>query len=92
MIRRAVPALLALLALSACAERPFVNAYPADLAKLAAADLAFDVCYPAGADPAEIRAVAEEVCADRGLTAQALVSNRWQCRVTAPHTTRFACR
>lgn len=82
----------AALSLSACSERPFVDAYPAELSRMLPAEIEFDVCYPGGADPAEIQRLADETCADRQMRAEAVHHNRWQCRMTAPHSTRFRCR
>lgn len=87
------PLLLALLlALAACTERPFVDAYPSQLALMPPESISFAVCHADGADPAEIARLAQEVCEDRKLVAQPVGALRWQCRMTAPHRALYRCQ
>lgn len=49
------------------------------------------VCHGGNPQWAEVTALAEEQCAVHGLKSVFMVTQRWQCRATAPHRSNFMC-
>lgn len=91
-----IPAMLA-----GCAEEPFVDTWARknpnvllDVRK-PVSDLFtygwFDVCYADKTPFSDVLARARQECGSYGLETRTLQTQRWQCRVSAPHMTRFSC-
>ncbi len=88
---RKLAAACLILALTACAERPFLDASPAEMAALKPGQ-GFPVCYAPGTPRAEIDAVAVEACGTKRLRAERLGVQKAQCAVTAVHKAWYTCR
>lgn len=87
--------LLATLAVTGCAEEPFAKRdIDTNLDKPVNEVLTegwVQVCYGDTAPWSEVEAVAAEACGDYGYLASFKHSQRYQCRMTAPHLAVFTC-
>jgi hypothetical protein len=94
-MRRTAISACAVLVLSGCAERPFVQTkYEAIIPKPAVTGrmrTGFDICYADGATDQQIWELARETCADFRLQPELQRDIKWQCKMTAPHIARFSC-
>lgn len=84
--------------LAGCAEDPFIdtgintNTISMDKPKDTLVETGtFRICHASETPLSEVVAAAEERCGGYGLSTVQGITNRWQCRMSAPHTTHFAC-
>jgi len=87
--------LLATLAVTGCAEAPFAEReISTTLDKPSTQVLtsgSVKVCYSDTAPWTEIEAAAADACGDYGYLASFSYTQRYQCRMTAPHQALFSC-
>lgn len=87
--------LLATLAVTGCAEQPFVEREISTALDKPVNTVTQNgqvrVCYADTAPWAEVEAAAAEACADYGYLATFNYTQRYQCRITAPHQALFTC-
>lgn len=87
--------LLATLAVTGCAEEPFANrqidTYLDKPLNTVTTDGEVTVCHADSAPWAQVEAVAADACGAYGYLASHAYTRRYQCRLTAPHESLFAC-
>lgn len=87
--------LLATLAVAGCAEEPFaqreISIYPDKPINTVTTNGQVTVCHADSAPWAEVEAVAADACGAYGYLASHRYTQRYQCRITAPHQALFTC-
>lgn len=80
---------------SACAEDPFVDHGTVPNVQKPTDPVlgtgAFTICHGGQTPAQQVTALAEEQCGAWGLTVRQGLTERWQCRASAPHRTTFRC-
>lgn len=85
--------------LTSCAEAPFIDTGAASTT-VTSIDKptdtllksgSFQICHASETPMGEVVALAVERCGGYGLKASQGATQRWQCRVSAPHMTEFSC-
>lgn len=93
MIRRCLLPLVLLL--GGCADTLFVdapiNAFIDKTEDRVAKYGNFQICHDSATPMSEIQALADEECGRLGWQSQWVHTQKWQCRLTAPHMSTFQC-
>lgn len=85
--------------LAGCAEAPFIDMGTASTTVVSIdkpTDTlletgSFRICHASETPMSEVAALAEERCGEYGLKTAQGITQRWQCRISAPHRTTFSC-